>query len=103
MNELRIDPHFSAARADNMMPERKVALLAQAKEFESIFVAQMLNYSGLTEALTSDSSFGGGAFSSMLVEQYAEQLVENGGFGIAEHVYEQLLEQETNSATNTAA
>lgn len=75
-------------------PKREAELRESAKAFESVFVAQMLSQSGLGKALAADGGFGGEAFSSLLVEQYAGKLVEQGGFGLAEHIYQQLSRQE---------
>jgi flagellar protein FlgJ len=72
---------------------RDEELRKTAKAFESVFVAQMLSYGGLTEALGANAGFGGEAFSGLLVEQYADQLVERGGFGIADKIYDQLRER----------
>lgn len=80
------------------MQERTVArdtqLRDQAREFEAVFIAQMLKHSGLTTAIGGDSGFGGEAFSNMLTEQYANELLENGGFGLTEEIYQQLVEKE---------
>lgn len=69
-------------------------IMEKAREFEAVFVAQMLNYSGMGKALSSNAGFGGDAFSSMLLEQYAGKIVANGGFGLADRIYEQLRERE---------
>lgn len=82
---------------------RDAALKEKAREFESVFVAQMLSHSGLAEALSSDSGFGGEAFSSLLVERFADQLVERGGFGLTEKIYEQLREKEAGDVDTTNA
>lgn len=73
---------------------REEELLQSAKAFEAVFVAQMLSQSGLGKAIAADGGFGGEAFSSLLVEQYADRLVEQGGFGLAERIYEQLRREE---------
>lgn len=95
----QITPQLKPSTAS---PERKQALMEQAKEFETVFVTQMLQYSGLADAVSGDSGNGGDAFSGMLVEQYANDLVESGGFGIAEKIYAQLLDKEVDVDTNTA-
>ncbi len=69
--------------------------MEKAREFEAVFVAQMLNFSGLDDALKGDSGFGGDAFSSMLLEQYAQKIVEKGGFGLADRIYDQLKDMES--------
>ena len=64
----------------------------QALEFESIFVGQMLKFSGFSDARTQNIGFGGEAFSAMLLQEYAHKIVESGGFGLAEQIYKQLVE-----------
>jgi Rod binding domain-containing protein len=65
-----------------------------AKEFEMSFLAEMLKYSGINKT---SETFGGGAgeeaFSSMLNDAYADALVESGGIGIAELVYQSITEK----------
>ncbi len=84
-------------------PAKDERLMQQAREFEAVFIAQMLKHSGLAKAISSDSGFGGDAFSSMLLEQYAEKMTEKGGFGLAEHIYNQLADREALNETDTAA
>lgn len=78
-------------------------LLATARAFESVFIAQMLAHSGLGKALSAEGGFGGEAFSSLLVDEYASRLVEKGGFGLAEKVYEQLRAKGAPDASRTLA
>ncbi len=68
--------------------------MEKAREFETVFVAQMLKYSGMDKAISQESGFGGDAFSGMMLEQYARGIVDNGGFGLAEKIYGQLREQQ---------
>lgn len=82
---------------------RDAQLREQAREFEAVFVSQMLKHAGLTEALSgSESRFGGEAFSNMLTEQYANELIEDGGFGLAEEIYQQLLEKDQGHGSGDA-
>ncbi len=99
--ELIIAP--TAKPTASSIPERKAQILEQAREFESVFIAQMLKYSGLEKAISSQGGFGGEAYSSLLLEQYAGKIVDNGGFGLAENIYEQLLKKEGLNETDTAA
>lgn len=63
----------------------------------------MLKHAGLTEALSGGGGkFGGEAFSNMLTEQYAGELIENGGFGLAEEIYQQLLEKDQKHGSGNA-
>ena len=82
---------------------RNAQLKEQAREFEAVFVSQMLKHAGLTEALNgSGNKFGGEAFSNMLTEQYAHELIENGGFGLTEEIYRQLLEKDQSHGSGDA-
>lgn len=67
-------------------------LRATAEDFESVFLAQVL------EAMmgeTTQSSFGGGpgeaAFSSMLNEEYAKVITRVGGIGLADSLAREML------------
>ncbi len=75
--------------------ERIEILKETAKAFEAAFLAEMLKNTGLGK---SRDSFGGGAgedaFSSMLVTQQADLLAENGGVGLAEHIFNSLAARE---------
>ena len=83
-------PGVSAARTalQGASPE---ALRAVATEFEATFLAEMLKHTGLGEAR---DAFGGGhgeaAFASMLTQQYATQLAERGGIGLADRIAAEL-------------
>jgi Rod binding domain-containing protein len=63
-------------------------------EFESVFLAAML--APMFETLSSDGPFGGGeaeeTWRSLLAEQYAGSISRAGGIGIADSVFQQLLE-----------
>lgn len=71
-----------------------------ANEFEAVFVTEMMK--PMFEGLETDGTFGGGKgeeiFRGMMLEQYGKQVVKNGGFGIADHVKEQLLRLQENAA-----
>ncbi|WP_428408209.1 rod-binding protein [Hyphococcus sp.] len=73
--------------------EKEQALRETAREFEAVFIKEMLTHAGLDKAIAGDSGYGGEAFSSMLVETYAEKLAEKGGFGLADQMYRQLKGQ----------
>ena len=64
------------------------ALMVAAKKLETAFLAEMLKSAGLGKART---AFGGGTgedqFSSFLVDAQAEQMVEAGGIGLAENLF----------------
>ena len=70
--------------------EKEKALRETAREFEAVFIKEMLTHAGLDKAIAGDSGYGGEAFSSMLVETYADELAKKGGFGLADQMYRQL-------------
>ena len=75
--------------------KRDEALQAAAEKLEASFLAQMLKSAGLGE---SRSTFGGGAgedqFASFLLEAQAEKMVEAGGIGLAEALFESLKDRQ---------
>ena len=79
-------------------PAKDTALFAAAQKLEASFLAQMLKSAGLGD---SRDSFGGGPgeeqFSSFLLEAQAEKIVEAGGIGLAEALYESLKERKNES------
>ena len=73
----------------SVLPDRR--LHQAAKALEAQFLAEMLKSAGLGEM---PESFGGGIgeeqFGSFLREKQAEQLVEAGGIGLAQSIFEAL-------------
>jgi Rod binding domain-containing protein len=71
----------------------KNAATKAAKEFESVFISQFLG--SMFSDVKTDGMFGGGQgeemFRSLMIDQYAKQLEQRGGFGLAESVTRQLL------------
>lgn len=92
----------SPAPAQDRAALRDAQFREKAHEFEAVFIGQMLKHSGLTTAVSGDSGFGGEAFSNMLTDQYAEELLKNGGFGLAEEIYQQLVEKEQSHGSGDA-
>ena len=64
-----------------------------ADEFEAMFLAQML--APMFEALDTDGPMGGGAaeraFRPMLVDEYAKEMSRQGGVGISDQIYTEIL------------
>lgn len=65
------------------------ALRAAAQKFEAAFLAEMLKHGGINAV---PDGFGGGAgedaFAGFLTQEYARLLVERGGLGLAEQIFE---------------
>jgi len=75
------------------LPDRTAALRRTAADLEAAFLAEMLGHAGLDGET---GSFGGGIgeeqFASFLREQQARAMVEAGGIGLAERIFETLQE-----------
>ena len=74
-----------------------------AQKFESMFLSQMMNL--MFKDVPTDGYFGGGSseeiFRSMLVNEYGDGIVKNGGLGLADSIYRNILElQEAVDAAN---
>lgn len=71
------------------------ALMNAARELEASFLAEMLKSAGMGK---SRESFGGGVgedqFSSFLVREQARAMVQSGGVGLAQSLFEALKERE---------
>jgi peptidoglycan hydrolase FlgJ len=74
---------------------------AAAGNFEAMFINSM--FQQMFTGIDGDGPFGGkGALKvwrSFLTDQYAKTFAKSGGFGIAAHVYDQLLKQQGASSS----
>jgi len=81
------------ALAQGQGEENTQHLREAAREFESIFLSQML--APMFKDLSTDGLFGGGhaekTYRAMLVDEIGKEMSRAGGIGIADSVYEQLL------------
>lgn len=77
--------------SNTALQKRHEELWNAAKDLEATFLSEMLKSAGFGEGL---DDFGGGVgeeqFSSFLVDQHAKTMVENGGTGLAEALFESL-------------
>jgi peptidoglycan hydrolase FlgJ len=82
---------LSVARPDPATPAPDSKLRALAADLEAGFLSEMLGYAGLGETST---SFGGGAgevqFASFLRQEQAKAMVDAGGIGLAESLFDAL-------------
>lgn len=71
----------------------KAAARRAATEFEAVFLTTMLE--GMFEGLNTDAPFGGGSaektYRSLLITQYAKQISQNGGLGLADQITRDLI------------
>lgn len=75
------------------------AAVKAAKEFESVFISQFLGT--MFSGISTDGPMGGGQgeamFRSMMMDQYGKAMESRGGFGLAQHVTDQLLKEQEGS------
>jgi flagellar protein FlgJ len=80
-------------------PERQQKLMQKAEELEATFLSEMLAHSGLGEM---QGAFGGGQgeaqFSSFLRQEQARLMVESGGLGLAELIFNSMARTEDETA-----
>ncbi len=78
--------------APEVTPGREDALRAAAQDLEAAFIAEMLKQAKFGEAR---GAFGGGAgeeqFASFLRAEHADAIAAQGGFGLAESIFNTLL------------
>ena len=76
----------------NIPPDREAALRAAAQELEAAFISEMLKQAKFGEAR---GAFGGGAgeeqFASFLRTEHADAIAAQGGFGLAESIFNALV------------
>lgn len=86
--------------AMTQQPDQKkddAALMDAAKKLEASFLAEMLKSAGLGQ---SRESYGGGVgedhFASFLLQAQADKMVETGGIGLAEALFDTLKKRQNN-------
>ncbi len=92
---LETPQNVSKAQSEDAL--RDAELRQSAEDFEAVFIAQMLKFSGLAEALTSSGGEDVAAFADIYIDKFAEDIVENGGFGLADNFYKKLKQQNQES------
>lgn len=87
------DPIHPAPTPQRSAADQKIWTVAQ--DLETAFLAEMLKSTGFGEAR---DSFGGGAgeeqFASFLRRAQSEQIVQSGGVGLAQTIFDALKEQD---------
>ncbi len=89
---------IKASSLDKSSAEEKARKVAE--EFEASFLTTYINQ--MFSGLSTDGIFGGGygekVYRDMMNEQYAKATAANGGIGVADQVYREILSmQEANS------
>lgn len=89
----------AAASAEAGAPERREtereeALRRAATAFEAAFLAEMLKHAGAGRSTPGfDGGAGEAAFGQELVRAQAEALAEQGGIGLAERLFQSMLQK----------
>lgn len=91
------NPLIHAADPARTLPsEQEAALRQAAQDLEANFISEMLKQAKFGEAR---GAFGGGAgeeqFASFLRNEHAQAIAENGGFGLAQSIFEALAARTT--------
>lgn len=72
------------------------ATKAAAKDFEAVFISQMMSH--MFEGVKTDPMFGGGEgeemFRSMLVQEYGKQMAQGQGIGISDQMQKMMLQMQ---------
>lgn len=67
-----------------------------AHEYESVFIAEMLRHS--FDTVPTDGPFHGGQGEniarSMLIDQYAKNIVQSGGIGLSDHIKATMIQMQ---------
>ena len=88
--------HLQSAQSKNLNADTKNLdkINEKAKEFEAVFLSQMLSH--MFEGVETDGPFGGGSsekiYRSMMVNEYGKQLSKDGNIGIADEVAKFMLD-----------
>ena len=90
---MQSSPIAAAVAAPPQLSGEQKRAADAAKEFEAVFIAQML--APLFNSVETPSIAGGGEseefFKSLMQDAYAKAMAERGGFGIADQVKSELI------------
>lgn len=93
---MQIPPKPIPALPPTPMPDRQ-RMMDKAKELEAVFLSEMLSYAGMKPET---GAFAGGEgeaqFASFLRNEQASLIVERGGIGLAQMIFESLVKAEGN-------
>ncbi|HEX2758887.1 MAG TPA: rod-binding protein [Rhizomicrobium sp.] len=96
MTALQMQPVAQPSIPGKGAPGNMAAIDKAASEFESVFISQFLG--AMFSGIKSDGITGGGdgeqMFRSLMLDQYAQGLQGQGGFGLAAQVKAQMLKMQ---------
>jgi len=77
-------------------PDNLEEIKTTAKDFEAVFISQMMSH--MFKGIKADSMFGGGngedMFSSMLVTEYGKEMAKGSGIGIADQLQKAIIQMQ---------
>ncbi len=84
-----------AGAVATLSPARSAQLMKKAKELETNFLSEMLSYTGL-DAAKGDFTGGVGEdqFASFLRDAQAKALVDHGGIGLSQNIFNALARRD---------
>ncbi len=89
----RLSPETPRTTPRQPNDDARAAARSAAQEFESLFLAQVLDQ--MFAGVPTDGRFGGGTaegiYRDLLNQEYGKALSASGGFGIADAVYAEIL------------
>jgi hypothetical protein len=92
-NPMQVPP--IADPSGTITPARSAQLMKKAKELETNFLSEMLSYTGLD---SQKGEFSGGVgedqFSSFLREAQAKAMVDHGGIGLSQNIFNALVRRD---------
>jgi Rod binding domain-containing protein len=95
----QLDSAKSVQNANNLAVKSEDNFDAASKEFEAMFITQMLK--PMFESLEANPVFGGGkgeeVFKGFLLEEYGKSLSKAGGIGLADNVKQEMIRMQEES------
>ncbi len=87
---------FITAPASNLPPQEIAKTKAAAKDFEAVFISEMVSH--MFEGVGTDPAFGGGAgedmFRGMLIQEYGKQMAKGQGIGISDQLQKMMIQMQ---------
>ncbi|NET71310.1 MAG: chemotaxis protein [Sphaerospermopsis sp. SIO1G2] len=90
---MRLQQEDLAATSRLNRPSKDAQIREAAQEFESMFMAQMLQhmFAGIENNPLFGDKHADKIYQSMMIEEYGKMIAASGGIGVADHVARELL------------
>jgi peptidoglycan hydrolase FlgJ len=81
-----------------LTPQQKAKIEAAAKDFEAVYMSEMLK--PMFATIKTDTMFGGGkaeeTFRGLLLQEYGKKIADTGGLGLAKYVKAEMIRMQEN-------